>query len=78
VLRFYLVMVAIGASNALSDVLFAVASQRGNLAVVAVLSGLFPVFTVLLAFIVLRQRATVVQVISAAAVLAGVAVFTVA
>jgi drug/metabolite transporter (DMT)-like permease len=62
----------VGLLGATATVLFSAATGSGMLAVVAVLSSLYPAVTVLLAAVVLRERAGWVQrgglVLAAAAV----------
>ena len=53
--------------------LFALASTRGLVSVVSVLTSLYPVVTVALAALLLRERLGRVQLAGAAAVLAGAA-----
>ena len=53
--------------------MFAVASTEGLLSVVAVLSSLYPVVTVLLARLVHRERMKRIQDLGVAATIAGVA-----
>jgi drug/metabolite transporter (DMT)-like permease len=65
-------LVAIGVTDALAEVLFAVASTRGALGVVAVLSSLYPVVTAALALSLLRERLRWPQLCAAAVALAGV------
>jgi len=56
----------------LGTLLYVLAGERGSLSVVAVIASLNPVFTVGLAFVVLRERLSRVQVIGVAAAIAGV------
>ena len=65
-------MAGIGVLNACGDLSFAFASAHGQLAVVAVLSSLYPVVTVLLAAGVLRERVRPPQAIGAIVALCGV------
>jgi drug/metabolite transporter (DMT)-like permease len=73
-----LVLLGVGATDAAAEVCFATAGLHGHLSVVAVLAGLYPVVTVLLTLLVLRERAHPVQAVSAAAALAGVLLFAAA
>lgn len=68
--------IAVGMLAAAATVLFLLASQSGLLAVAAVLSSLYPVFTVLLAATVLRERIHGPQAVGL--ILAGAAVALVA
>jgi drug/metabolite transporter (DMT)-like permease len=67
---------AVGGLSAVAAVLFLFSTQAGMLTVAAVLSSLYPVFTVLLAATILRERIHGVQAIGLG--LAGVAVVLVA
>ncbi len=66
-------VVAIGLVDVAANVLFALASGRGLLALVSVLGSLYPVTTVLLAYVVLSERLTKTQFAGVAVALAGVA-----
>jgi drug/metabolite transporter (DMT)-like permease len=70
--RMLAVMIVIGVLNAVGDLAFAFASAHGQLAVVAVLASLYPVVTVLLAAVLLRERVRPTQAIGAAVALCGV------
>lgn len=52
--------------------LFTAAAARGELSLVAVVGALYPVVTVILAFIVLSERLVAYQVFGVAAAFAGV------
>jgi drug/metabolite transporter (DMT)-like permease len=65
-------LAAIGVTDALAEVLFATASTRGALGVVAVLSSLYPVVTAALALGLLRERLRWPQLCAVATALAGV------
>lgn len=67
------VVAAIGLVDVTANALFALASSRGLLALVAVLGSLYPVMTVLLAHIVLGERLTRTQLAGIGVALAGVA-----
>lgn len=66
-------LAAIGAGDVGANALFAVASTRGLLSVVSVLSSLYPAVTVLLARIVHAERLSPVQNTGVIAAIAGVA-----
>jgi len=68
----------VGLADVSANTLFALASQRGLLAVVAVLGSLFPVVTVILAHLVLGERISTVQRVGVAVALAGVAMVSAA
>jgi drug/metabolite transporter (DMT)-like permease len=63
----------IGALDVTATLLFAVASSRGLLSVVAVLSSLYPVVVVVLARVVLSERLQRVQLVGAGIALTGAA-----
>jgi drug/metabolite transporter (DMT)-like permease len=64
---------AVGLADVTANALFALASGRGLLAIVAVLGSLYPVVTLLLAHVVLGERLTSAQRAGVAVALAGVA-----
>ena len=66
------VLVAVGAGDVLANAALAVATTRGLLSVVAVLSSLYPAVTVLLARAVHDERLGRVQTVGVTAALAGV------
>jgi len=59
-----------------ANVLFAIAATKGELGVIAVLGSLYPVTTVALATLVLRERLTALRGLGGAIALAGVAVLS--
>jgi len=65
---------AIGLCDVGANTLFALASATGLLALVSVLGSLYPVMTVLLAYVFLHERVSRVQLGGIVAALAGVAV----
>jgi drug/metabolite transporter (DMT)-like permease len=67
-------LLLIGCGDLLANVLFAVASSRGQVSVASVLASLYPVVTILLARGVLGERLRLVQKVGAALSLAGAAV----
>jgi uncharacterized membrane protein len=69
----WLVLIAIGLLDSGATELFAVATTKGLLSVVAVLASLYPVLVAILARIVLHERLTVVQRGGAVAAVAGAA-----
>ncbi|MEJ7792862.1 MAG: DMT family transporter [Gaiellaceae bacterium] len=66
-------IIAVGICDTAANVLFALATTRGLVSVVSVLTSLYPAITVGLAALVLRERVARVQLGGAAAVLAGAA-----
>jgi len=68
---------AVGLCDVGANVLFALASTHGLLAIVSVLGSLYPVTTVVLAHLVLRERLTAVQLAGVVVALAGIAVMSV-
>jgi drug/metabolite transporter (DMT)-like permease len=66
-------LVAVGLADVGANVLFGLASTRGLLAVVSVLASLYPVVTVALARIVLKERLAVSQRLGGAGAIAGAA-----
>lgn len=66
----------VGLTDAAAEICYAWASTHAALSVVAVLAGLYPVVTVALSLLVLRQRIRLVQGLGAAAALTGVLLFT--
>ncbi len=66
-------IVAIGLCDVAANALFAVASRHGLLSLVSVLGSLYPVATLFLAFALLGERLTRLQMLGVATALAGVA-----
>jgi len=64
---------AVGLCDVAANALFALASGRGLLSIVSVLGSLYPVMTVLLAYIVLGERLTRLQIAGIGIALIGVA-----
>jgi drug/metabolite transporter (DMT)-like permease len=64
---------AVGLCDVSANALFAVASGHGLLAIVSVLGSLYPVMTVVLAYVLLRERLTPLQIAGVGIALAGVA-----
>ena len=67
------VLVVIGAFDVLANALFAIASTKGVLPVVAVGGSMYPAFTVALAHVVLEERLATVQWTGVVLALSGVA-----
>jgi drug/metabolite transporter (DMT)-like permease len=67
------VLLAIGFFDVLANTLFAVASTKGLLPIVAVGGSMYPAFTVALAHLVLGERLVLAQRFGVGAALAGVA-----
>lgn len=70
-------VVAVGLCDVAANALFALASGHGLLALVSVLGSLYPVMTVVLAYIFLHERLTPLQVAGVGVALAGVAALSV-
>jgi drug/metabolite transporter (DMT)-like permease len=66
-------IIAVGICDTGANVLFGLATTRGFVSVVSVLTSLYPAVVVLLAAVVLRERLGNAQLAGAAAVLAGAA-----
>lgn len=66
-------LAVVGVGDVGANLLFALASQRGLLSITSVLGSLYPVVTVLLARVVLRERLQRVQQLGITAALGGVA-----
>ena len=64
---------AVGLCDVSANALFALASGHGLLSLVSVLGSLYPVATVLLAYVVLKERLTPLQIGGIGVALAGVA-----
>ena len=69
-------VLAVGVCDVTANILFALASTRGLLSIVSVLTSLYPAVTVALAAIVLHERLTRSQLGGAMLVLAGAAFLT--
>ena len=69
-------VLAVGLCDTAANVLFALASTRGLLSVVSVLTSLYPAVTVGLAALILRERVSHRQLAGGAAVLAGAALLS--
>jgi drug/metabolite transporter (DMT)-like permease len=69
-------MIAIGALDMAANALFAVASTRGLVSVVSVVASLYPVTTVLLARLLLRERIAAAQQVGVVAALSGIVLIT--
>ena len=67
-------VIAVGLADVSANALFALASQHGLIAIVSVLGSLFPIVTVVLAHVVLRERLSPLQRLGVVVALAGVAV----
>jgi drug/metabolite transporter (DMT)-like permease len=69
-------LVGIGIADGIGAAMFTAASNRGLHSVVAILASLYPVIVVALARLLLSERLTRLQLIGAAAALAGVALIS--
>jgi drug/metabolite transporter (DMT)-like permease len=68
----------VGVLDILANGFFALAATKGLVSVVAVLASLYPVVTVALARVVLKERLRAIQRVGAALALAGVALISAA
>lgn len=66
-------ILAIGAFEVVGNQLYAVASTMGYLSIAAVLSSIYPVFVIVLAYVFLHERLSRMQQLGVAAALVGVA-----
>ena len=66
-------IVAVDILDTSANGLFALATTQGYLSIVAVLGSLYPVITVVLAYLVLRERLARHQLAGVVAALAGIA-----
>ena len=69
-------LAAIGITDASANILFAYAASDGLLSIVSVLGSLFPVMTVILAWIFLKERLMMAQYIGITCTMLGVAAIT--
>ncbi len=67
------ILLGIGVADTLANVLVAVASTQGSVGIVAVLSALYPIVTVLLARIVLDERLTTPKRVGGVVAISGAA-----
>ena len=70
----WVIILALGFADAAANVLFAFSTTQGALSVAAVLSSLFPVWTVLLAHWLLHERLVTMQRVGVVLTLIGVAI----
>jgi drug/metabolite transporter (DMT)-like permease len=70
-------LIALGVVDCLASVAFAVATSIGLLSIVAVFSSLYPVVTVILSVVLLRERPDRIQITGVALALAGVGLVSV-
>ena len=70
-------VIAVGILDTSANGLFALATTQGYLSIVGVLGSLYPVTTVVLAYLVLRERLAALQVAGVLAALVGVALIAV-
>ncbi|WP_435198407.1 DMT family transporter [Janibacter sp. GS2] len=66
-------IVLVGVADLGATALFSLATTRGHLSIAGVLASLYPVTTILLAWLVLKERLRPVQVLGVLAALAGIA-----
>lgn len=68
------ILLGIGCADLLANVLFGLASSRGQVSVASVLGSLYPVVTILLARVLLKERLRLIQKVGAVLSLVGAAV----
>lgn len=66
----------IGSADLLANALFATASSRGQVSIAAVLGSLYPVATILLARVLIKERLRLVQQVGVGFALAGAAIIS--
>lgn len=66
-------LLAIGVADAAANLLFALSTQIGLISITSVVGSLYPVATVVLAYVVLHERLQRIQIVGVIAALAGVA-----
>lgn len=71
-LKHFWLLVVVGAFDVLANVTFTIASQSDMLALVSVLSSLYPVVTVLMAWAILKERMMTIQYVGVVISLFGV------
>jgi drug/metabolite transporter (DMT)-like permease len=76
--RAWLLLIGVGVTDAGATLLYGVASTKGLLSVVAVLSSLYPIVIVVLARLLLAERVARAQLAGVAVALAGVALISAA
>ncbi len=74
--RAWLLLAAVGVGDAGATLLYGVATTKGLLSVVAVLSSLYPIVIVVLARVLLAERIARTQLVGVAMALAGVALIS--
>ncbi|HXH88615.1 MAG TPA: EamA family transporter [Gaiellaceae bacterium] len=74
--RFVLPVLGVGLCDVGANVMFALATTRGLVSVVSVLTSLYPAVVVALAAFLLRERVGTIQFVGAGAVLAGAALLS--
>jgi drug/metabolite transporter (DMT)-like permease len=74
--RMWPLLVGVGAGDTVATLLYAAATTRGLLSVVAVLASLYPVVIVVLARTLLNERIARSQLLGVAVALAGVALIS--
>ena len=74
--RGWLLLVGVGVTDVGATLLYAAATTRGLLSVVAVLSSLYPIVIVVLARVLLSERIARAQLAGVAVALAGVALIS--
>ena len=70
--RLALGLCAVGTIDLMATSLIAIANTKGDLSVVSVLGGMYPVMTVLLAAVVLKERVAAPQLLGIVLALGGV------
>lgn len=65
-------IVVVGIADLSATVLFSIATTRGHLSIAGVLASLYPVTTILLAWLLLKERLRPVQLVGVAAALVGI------